>query len=267
MPAAFTELDWYETPRFYDLIFDQDTETEVDFLEGAYARHASGATGRRRPPSAYEPACGSGRLVAALARRGWRVSGADLSQSMLAYAGAGGARAGLEATLVEGDMAQHRPRGRFDLAHCLVSTFKYLASEADARSHLECVAGALRPGGIYVLGFHLTDYARRTRSRERWVAEEDGTRVVCNIQGWPADARARSERVRSRLVVTEAGAQRRSETSWTFRTYDARQTRALLRSVPALEHVATYDFHYDLEEPRVLGDEQLDTILILRRAR
>ena len=50
-----------------------------------------------------------------------------------------------------------------------------------------------------------------------------------------------------------------------FRTYDAAQLRRLLRSVPALEHVATYDFNYDPDASRVLDDAQLDTLLILRR--
>ena len=116
-----------------------------------------------------------------------------------------------------------------------------------------------------MLGLHLTEYANDRPDRERWVGERNGTRVVCNIQGWPADPRARTERVRSRLVVEEQGSSKRLETNWTFRTYDARQLRRLLDSVPALEHVATYDFGLALDEPRELNDEQLDCLLILRK--
>jgi len=259
MPA-FEALDWYATPVYYDIVFDADTRREADFLEALHALH-----GRARGRRALEPACGSGRLVVELARRGWRVTGTDLSASMLGFARRRLRAEGLRATLRAADMAAFAERGRFDLAHCLVSTFKYLASEEAARSHLECVARALAPGGVYVLGFHLTDYAETRRQRERWVAERDGVRVVCNIQGWPADRRRRTEEVRSRLVVHENGALKRSETCWTFRTYDARQARRLLRAVPALEHVATYDFTYDLAAPRELDDAQLDVVLVLRR--
>jgi hypothetical protein len=35
--------------------------------------------------------------------------------------------------------------------------------------------------------------------------------------------------------------------------------------VPALEHVATFDFAYLADRPRDLSDEQLDVVLILRR--
>jgi hypothetical protein len=52
---------------------------------------------------------------------------------------------------------------------------------------------------------------------------------------------------------------------WDFRTYDAAQVKRLLRSVPALELVATFDMTFDLEDPRKLDDEQLDLVLVLRR--
>lgn len=262
MPA-YAELDWYDTPRWYDLVFDEDTELEATFLEACFAVH--GGTRRRARRRALEPACGSGRLVAALARRGWSVTGTDLSQPMLDYARARLDEADLSATLSAGDMAALHVRGRFELAHCLVSTFKYLRTEQAARDHLRGVAAALLPGGIYVLGFHLTDYGSESGDRERWVVERDGAHVVCNIKSWPPDRRSRLERVRSRLVVHTDGQQLRSETVWDFRTYDARQVRRLLASVPELEHVATYDFRYDLDEPCEFGVDQEDTILVLRR--
>ena len=264
MPT-YEALDWYDAPRYYDIVFDEDTEREATFLEAAFERYGRA---RRRPGGlrVLEPACGSGRLVAELARRGHRVTGFDASEPMLAYARERLDAAGLEAELFEGRMEAFGVGTGFDLAHCLVSTFKYLGSEAAARAHLCGVARALRPGGVYALGFHLTDYAYRGFDRERWVAERDGTRVVCNIQGWPADRRRRSERLRSRLVVTERGRERRFETHWTFRTYDLPQVRRLLASVPELEHVATHDFHCEIEAPRPFDGEQLDVLLILRRA-
>jgi len=90
---------------------------------------------------------------------------------------------------------------------------------------------------------------------------------VCNIQSWPPDRRRRAERVRSRLVVNERGREKRSETEWTFRTYDARQVRRLFRSVPALELVAVHDMVYDIDWTRELDDTQLDCVFVLRRKR
>jgi SAM-dependent methyltransferase len=258
--TAVEELDWYATPHWYDAIFDVDTAREADFLEGAVRRY-----GRSRGRRVLEPACGSGRLVAELARRGWRVQGSDLSDAMLAYARQRLAAAGLSARLERADMARVPARGRVDLAHCLVSTFKYLLTERAAQSHLRSVAAALAPGGLYCLGLHVSDYAVRKRTRERWVVERDGARIVCNTQGWPADPTTRLEKVRTRLSVEERGQLRRTETVWRFRTYDPGELRALIASVPALDHVATHTFHYDLDETVELDGDAFDVLLVLRR--
>ncbi len=265
--GGFVELDWYDAPRYYDLIFDTDTAREADFLERMAAEHL--APRARRALRVLEPACGSGRLVVELARRGQRVAGFDASAPMLAYARERLASEGLRAKLFEARMESFELpaafRGTCDLAHCFVSTFKYLLSEEDARSHLKRVASALRPGGIYVLGFHLSDYDELRQSRERWVVESSGLRVVCTITGWPPERRTRRERVRSRLVVEEGGEVKRLETQWQFRTYDAAEVERLLASVPQLELVAVHDFDYADERPRDLGAERLDVVLILRR--
>ena len=58
---------------------------------------------------------------------------------------------------------------------------------------------------------------------------------------------------------------RRFETRWVLRTYSVRQFRALLAQVPALAHVATYDFDYDLARPQALGAVRLDQVVILQK--
>ena len=257
------ERDWYDTPLYYDIIFDADTPKEGAFLEAAHERYSLGRGGRR----VLEPACGSGRLVSEMTRRGWKVSGFDLSQPMLDFAAGRLAQRGQKATLWRDRMESFSlPKGQpFDLAHCLVSTFKYLHTEAHAAAHLQRVAAALRPGGIYVLGIHLTDYARTTFEHERWVAERDGVHVVCNTRGWPPDKTRRLEDVRTRLRITRDGSTQVQETRWQFRTYNAAQVKALLRKAPAFELVACHDFTHDITSGRELDDSYSDVVLVLRR--
>lgn len=259
MPEARQEVDWYDTPKWYDLVFDEDTPLEAHFLEAMVERH-----GRSRGRRVLEPACGSGRLVVELARRGWRVAGNDLSRPMLAYARGRLKEEGLQARLLHGDMAALEVAGPFDLAHCLVSTFKYLLTERAATQHLRRVADLLVPGGLYCLGFHLTDYEDLRFDRERWVVDEGDTQVVCNIQAWPADPHKRRERMRSRLRVTQGSEVHEQETHWWFRTWDARQVRRLLAREPRLELLAVHDFRYDPEEEIEL-EEAFDALLVLRR--
>ena len=257
------ELDWYDLPLYYDIIFDADTAREADFLEWAFAEYS---TARLRGPwKVLEPACGSGRLMAELAERGARVSGFDLNPHMLEFARERMSAAGHDAELKETAMEHFHMKGKFDLAHCFVSTFKYILDEGGARSHLQHVASHLKMGGLYVLGMHLTDYARQKSEHERWEERRDGIRVVCNIHSKAPEKARRREHVRSRLRVTRNRRTEEFETSWYFRTYSVSQLRRLLRSVPELELIACYDFHYDKESPRKLDNSQDDLVMILRK--
>lgn len=257
------QIDWYETPLYYDIVFDADTRREADFLEAVHRRH--GRTGGR---SSLELACGTGRLVRELNARGWRASGFDLGEPMLAFARDRMAREGLDARLWQDRMESFRtPRGRrYDLAHCLVSTFKYLLTEEDALACLEGVAAALKPGGIFVLGLHLTDPENHRPLHERWVAARDGIRVVCNTRTWPPQGNSRLEPMRCRLRVSlPEGCVREQETRWEVRSYTAAQLRRLLRKCGTFATLACHDFRHDPEETRRFDDEYSDLVLVLGR--
>jgi len=118
--ASREQIDWYDTPLHYDIVFDTDTRHEADFLEAVRRRHS-----KTRGRSVLELACGSGRLVREFSARGCRSSGFDLNPAMLQFARERLAREGLEAELWQDRMESFRVPGgrRHDLAHCLVSTF------------------------------------------------------------------------------------------------------------------------------------------------
>lgn len=257
------QRDWYDTPLYYDIIFDVETQREADFLEVVHERFGTGSRSRQ----ILEPACGSGRLVLEMARRGWKVSGFDGNARTLEFTRDRLRKASLKARLWEDWMQSFSlPKAQtFDLAHCLVSSFKYLHREADAVACLKGVAACLKSGGLFVLGIHLSDYERQSVEHERWVAARDDTRVICNIRTWPANRRTRLEDLRTRLQITRAGRTHWQETRWQFRTYDAAQVRSLLRKVPALELLACYDFTCDIEAPRKLDNRSTDCVLVLRK--
>jgi SAM-dependent methyltransferase len=253
-------VDWYDLPRLYDVVFDVGTREEADFLEACAARY--GTSGGKR---ALEPACGSGRLVAELARRGWDVRGFDRNAHMLEFARKRLAGSGLRAELARGDMARFTVRRRVDLSHCLVSTFKYLLDEESAHAHLECVAQALLPGGIYVLGLHLTTYDRVDDESERWTETRDGITVTSDMRVGRPDRRTRLEPVVTRITETVRGVRRRYESAWDFRTYSAAELKRLVARIDALELVALHDFDHDLAQASRWNDGRLDKILVLRR--
>ncbi len=274
MPT-YEPFDWYRTPRYYDMVFDTGTAQEAGFLEAVAQRHAVPPAETGQPLHILEPACGSGRLMAELALRGHRVAGVDLSEGMLAYARqrfadrrvpTGSAKL-LQGPMQDFDLHAHSAGRGYDLAHILVSSFKYLLTEQDAADCLRCVCVHLRPGGVFVLGLHLTEYDDPNATLERWRVERDGLDVICTIKSWPADAEQRTERVRSRIVVRSPDHKvpRRYETNWRFRTYDTPQLCALLAREPRLQHVATYTFHHDPARPTTIDGDDLGVVLVLRR--
>jgi SAM-dependent methyltransferase len=258
------ERDWYDTPLYYDIIYDADTRKEADLLEHVFRKFATAGKTRR----VLEPACGSGRLVIEMARRGWSASGFDGSAKMLGFAKERLTKAGLKARLWEDWMQSFEvPAGAsYDLAHCFINTFRYLLTEKDARAFFQRVTAALRPGGVFVLGLHLTDYDRESCEHERWVMDRKGVHVVCNTRTWPADRRTRIEKLRTRLVITHKGRTHRQETVWQYRTYDVAQLKRLLKAAaPELEVMECHDFTYDPKSPRGLDHEFADVVLALRK--
>lgn len=261
-PAA-----WYDSPRHYDMVYADYTGPETRFIEAMLARHAPPARGPRR---ILEPACGSGRLLAALAARGHRVAGFDRNDRALDYARGRLRRLRLPAVLWRDELAAFRlPRGAaagsFDLVHCLVSTFKYLLSEREAAASLRRMTDALRPGGLLLLGLHLADYRRPAPDHERWVARRGSTRVISDTWTSAPDARSRRESMRTVMRIRERGRERRVESVWQFRTYGPGQLRALLRKEPRLGLLACHDFNYEAGQTRGLDLASPDIVLVLSR--
>src|SRR5690606_4859084 len=131
------------------------------------------------------------------------------------------------------------------------------------------VAAVLAPGGLVILGIHLTDYSRRRNDREVWRGRRQGIAVVSETTTEPADAATRLEWLRNRLPVRRRGLRNveRLETRWQCRTYDAAELTALFERVPVLEPIACYDFSHDLDRPRGLDDTQEDVVVVLRKRR
>src|SRR6266446_8664759 len=119
--SRFLIANCYDYPQYYDIAFQRYTRREADFIEAACRKYCP--FGVRR---FLEPACGSGRLLTTLARRGYQVIGFDRSQPALGYLQRRLARSGLNAETFEAEMSNFRLGRRVDAAYCTISTFRYL---------------------------------------------------------------------------------------------------------------------------------------------
>jgi SAM-dependent methyltransferase len=255
-----TLANWYDYPQYYDLAFRSETGPEADFIQAACRKYCDFPV-----KSLLEPACGTGRLVTELAARGYQLTGFDLSEPSLAYLKRRLDRRKLEATVLRADMADFALAAPVDAAYNTFDSFRHLLTESSARRHLECVAAALRPGGIYILAFHLLPPDASDECTERWTERHGGTQVTVTLRVLATDRRRRIERLRISLLARGRAGERRLRHDFDFRMYTAAQFRRLLAQVPAWELCDVYDFWYDIDEPLQFDNEISDTVFILRK--
>jgi len=263
MPSRrILQEDWYDYPRYYDIAFRSDTMREADFVEAACRKYCPFPARRL-----LEPACGTGRLVVELASRGHHVTGFDLNRPVLDYLRKRVARRKLSDRVetFEGDMADFRLPRPADAAYCPINTFRHLLTESAAKSHLQCVAESLRPGGIYILGLHLLPADVAEESNERWTERQGKTQVTVTLRVLETNRRRRIEKLRVSLLARHGDKEWRLRHDFPFRMYTPRQFRRLLGSVPSLELCDLYDFWYEIDHPIHWNDEMADTVFVLRK--
>ncbi len=140
----------YDHPRYYEILFGWDRSNEAEFYHRTFER-CGAASGAR----VLEVACGTGLVARLLAARGWSVAGLDVRPAMLAFAEERAAALGIHLDVMCGDMTNFAAESEFAAAYNPLSSFRLLQSDAAAVAHLERMAGALLPGGVYVLDVDL----------------------------------------------------------------------------------------------------------------
>jgi len=251
---------WYDFPRYYDVAMQDDTLEEAGFVEAVWKKF-----GRGRLSRILEPGCGSGRLVRELAGRGFQVVGFDDNSLALEYLRERLCEDGLKAEIFKADLEKFQVTKMVDLACSYCNTFRHLLEPEAALSHLRCVAKALRPGGLFLLGLHIMPIDVDPEDSETWICKRDGLTVKTTLDVERTFPRKRLERIRVTMDVDSLDERLRVRSSMMLRLWNMTEITALLQQVRSLELVETYDFLYDADDPITLDEYSSDVIFVLRK--
>jgi SAM-dependent methyltransferase len=173
--------DFDRFARFYDLDYDV-FQDDVPFYLGL-AELTGGPV--------LELGCGTGRLLAPLARAGFEVTGVDASSGMLQVAGGKVAGLGKPAaqriTLVQADMRTVALPQQFRLAFIAFNSFLHLTNMQDQLRALRAWHQALVPGGLLAIDVDnphpqpLAEIDGRLEVQNRWLDPATGATVLKQV--------------------------------------------------------------------------------------
>jgi SAM-dependent methyltransferase len=133
------------------------------------------ALGLAKGDEVLDLCCGQGRHSVELARRGYRVTGLDLSAEYLRLTEAAAAKAGTQVETVEADMRAIPFESRFDALINMYSSFGYLETEDEDAKVLAAIERCLKPGGRALLDLLNREWVVHNNGPTDWHNGPDGT--------------------------------------------------------------------------------------------
>ncbi len=166
---------WWETFFGPDYLKQYDhtvhrTEAEVDGVEKIL--HL------RKTSRILDLACGAGRHSIELAKRGYEVTGVDLSKALLEEARAAASREGVDVAFDHRDMRDLHYRAEFDAVINMFSSFGYFEVAEDDRKVLAAVARAVKPRGKFLMERFNRESLAYELPLQGWRVLDDGSVVL-----------------------------------------------------------------------------------------
>lgn len=168
----------YESLAFaYDgLTQDIDYPAVLDFFESVLSSHG------RAVDSVLDLACGTGSMSLLLAKKGYRVLAADISEEMLTVAQQKSAQVPDNPPFfICQPMQRLRLPYGVDAVCCFLDSLNYVTDPKDCRSAIERVYKALNPGGVFFFDIN-TPYKLRGLNGQVFLDENSDSYCVWRVE-------------------------------------------------------------------------------------
>jgi SAM-dependent methyltransferase len=163
---SFIDPQWYRKIWSLDILsmsWVEQTVEQVDFLEKILDLQGH--------EKILDLACGFGRHALEFARRGFCVTGVDITPAYVDYAARAAAAENLPVTFVCADIRDIDYRDHFDVVLNLADgAIGYLENDQENSKIFDRITAALKHGGKHVMGICNGDYARKHFPRRHWEA-------------------------------------------------------------------------------------------------
>jgi len=141
--------------EYYDsLTTDVDYENWADFLEKLFSRSGEEIC------SVVDLGCGTGSLTAELTRRGYEMTGVDLSEDMLSVAADKCAELEPQPLFLHQDMSKLALWAQADAVVCCLDSLNYVTKPAAVQRTFQRVFHNLRPGGLFIFDIRTPSFLR-----------------------------------------------------------------------------------------------------------
>lgn len=137
--------------QVYDFLMkDVDYNGWVDYIEKIY--HKEGL----KPNSILELACGTGNITNRFAKKGYDITGVDISSEMLTFAKNKAHDMGINVKYLNQDMIELDYNKKLDSILCLCDGLNYILEESDLLEVFKRVYSLLKEDGLFV--FDISSY-------------------------------------------------------------------------------------------------------------
>lgn len=211
-PEWYKDAFRFDYLRVYPHRNDEEAYRQVDFL----MRNVDCPP----PKAVFDLGCGDGRHAVELARRGYQVTGLDLSEELLTKARSRNEEESLGITFIQGDMREIPYENAFDLLVNFFTSFGYFDKDEENARVLTAIACALRPGGRFLMDYLNRDHVVHTLvPHDRKTIENAEVEQTRWITGDP-DKAGDHVRINKRVAITDEQGTRTYDESVRMYTLD-----------------------------------------------
>ncbi|MEK7476164.1 MAG: class I SAM-dependent methyltransferase [Candidatus Coatesbacteria bacterium] len=248
----------YDHPKYYEIAFSfRDIPREVDVFEACFQRFS-----RIPVKSVLEVACGNAPHLEELAKRGYRYTGLDLNEAMLAYSGEKAKRIGADARFIRADMAGFRIEPPVDFAYVMLGSLQ-VPDTAALMGHFDSMAASVKPGGLYFLDWCISTGSGEPGG-ETWEVEQEGIRIKVSYIPEAVDPIAQTSRGLDTLEVDDHGRRFTLQDVSVKRDIYPQEFLLLLKARGDFEFVGWWN-NWDLDQPLSGSQKIARPITVIRR--